>query len=169
VREQLTKEPNLSPALKATIELLITLIQILVGKRVKKNSRNSSMPPSADPNREKTSKAKNERKPGGQVGHVGATLEQVNNPDHTVEIKIDRQKLPPGDWKPGGFERRQVFDLKIRRVVTEYQAEILINERGEKIVAEFPEGLVQKAQYGSGVKAQSVYMSTYQLVRRPMV
>jgi transposase len=143
------------------IELLIMFIQVLAGKRIQKNSRNSSVPPASDPNREKISKAKNQKKPGG---HEGTTLEPVDNPDHTVELKIDRRKLPPGNWTSAGYERRQLFDLEIHRVVTEYQAEILINEQGIKITAEFPEGLVQKAQYGSGVKAQGVYMSVYQLI-----
>jgi transposase len=48
--------------------------------------------------------------------------------------------------------------------VTEYRAEILVNEAGGKVTAEFPSGLVQKAQYGNGVKAHSVYMSVRQLI-----
>jgi hypothetical protein len=39
-----------------------------------------------------------------------------------------------------------------------------VNERGAYITAEFPEGLVQAAQYGNGVKAHAVYMSVEQLV-----
>ncbi len=36
------------------------------------NSKNSSLPPSQDPNREKKSRAKGERKVGGQKGHYQA-------------------------------------------------------------------------------------------------
>ncbi|GHV87384.1 transposase [Spirochaetia bacterium] len=117
-----------------------------------------------DPNREKTSRAKNKRKPGGQPGHAGNTLQPVDNPDEIKELKIDRKTLPAGKWKGAGYERRQVFNLVIKRHVTEYRAERLENERGEYITAEFPEGLVQAAQYGNGVKAHGVYMSVEQLV-----
>jgi hypothetical protein len=72
--------------------------------------------------------------------------------------------LPPGEWKIAGYERRQVFNLVIKRQVTEYRAERLENEHGEYITAEFPEGLVQAAQYGNDVKAHGVYMSVEQLV-----
>ena len=140
------------------------MIQILAGKRLAKNSKNSNIPPSMDPNREKKPKPKQERKPGGQPGHAGFTLQQTENPDTIIEIKVDRINLPPGHWKYAGYEKRQVFDLKIIKHVTEYRAEILVNKTGEKVTAEFPSGLVQKAQYGNGVKAHSVYMSVQQLI-----
>jgi transposase len=117
-----------------------------------------------DPNRERKSKKESEKKPGGQPGHIGVTLEQTNNPDAIIEITVDRDSLPPGHWKHAGYEKRQIFDLKIVRHITEYRAEILVNENGIKVTAEFPEGLVQKAQYGNGVKAHSVYMSVHQLI-----
>jgi transposase len=131
---------------------------------VNKNSKNSNLPPAMDPSREKTSKAKNKRKPGGQPGHEGNTLQPVDNPDEIKELKIDRKALPPGKWKNAGYKRRQVFNLVIKRHVTEYRAERLENENGGHIRAEFPEGLVQAAQYGNGVKAHAVYMSVEQLV-----
>ena len=163
-RKQINEKPNLDPEIKALIELLIALIQILAGKRLAKNSKNSNIPPSMDPNREKKPKEKSERKPGGQLGHVGATLQQSENPDVIIELKVDRDGLPPGQWKYAGYEKRQIFDLKITTHVTEYRAEILVNETGDKATAEFPCGLVQKAQYGNGVKAQSVYLSVQQLI-----
>jgi hypothetical protein len=42
------------------VELLVLLITLLVG-RLNRNSRNSSKPPSSDPNRKRESKAKEER------------------------------------------------------------------------------------------------------------
>ena len=150
--KQINNEPNLSPGIKALIDALIAVIQLLAGKRLAKNSKNSNVPPSMDPNREKKPKPKRERKPGGQPGHAGVTLQQTENPDMIIEIKVDRESLPPGRWTYAGCEKRQIFDLKITAHVTEYRAEILVNERGDKATAEFPSGLVQKAQYGNGVK-----------------
>jgi transposase len=117
-----------------------------------------------DPNREKTSKAKGGPKPGGQPGHSGTTLLPVEKPDQVEKILINRRKLPPGKWKAAGYEKRQVIELVVKRVVIEYQAEILINERGDRITAEFPEGVTQKAQYGASVKSHAVYMSVKQMV-----
>jgi transposase len=157
-RKQLADEPNLSPALKTAIDLLINLCLLLAQKRLPKNSSNSSIPPSADPNREKTSTSQGKRKPGGQAGHPGTTLKPVDTPDKIVPLRIDRRTLPEGEWKGAGWEKRQVIELDIRRAVTEYQAEVLENER---VRAEFPEGVVQSAQYGAGVKSQAgLYVGT---------
>ena len=98
-RNQINNEPNLSPGIKSLFELLIGVIQVLAGKRLAKNSKNSSVPPSMDPNREKKPKAKQERKPGGQIGHKGITLQQSDNPDTIIDIKVDRDGLPPGLWE----------------------------------------------------------------------
>ena len=163
-RQQITDKHDLPPEIKALIELLIGVIQLLAEKRLAKNSHNSNVPPSMDPNREKKPKEKSERKPGGQPGHTGITLQQSENPDVIIKIKVDRNSLPRGTWKHIGYEKRQIFDLTIIKHVTEYQAEILVNNNGERVAAEFPDGLVQKAQYGNGVKAQSVYMSVQQLI-----
>jgi transposase len=163
-RKQIENEPNLSPALRATIDLLINICLLLSQKWLTKNSKNSSIPPSADPNREKPSRAKGKRKPGGQKGHPGATLKPVDKPDKIVPLTIDRRGLPEGKWKGAGWEKRQVIEIEIQRVVTEYQAEILENERGERVIAPFPEGVVQSAQYGDSVKAHAVYMSVHQMV-----
>jgi transposase len=102
VRKQIENEPNLSPALKTTLDLLINLCLILAQKSSSKNSKNSNIPPSADPNREKTSKTAGKRKPGGQPGHSETTLQPVENPDKIVPLTIDRRNLPPGNGKKRG-------------------------------------------------------------------
>jgi hypothetical protein len=43
-----------------------------------------------DPKREKNSKAKKKRKPGGQPGHEGNTLQPVDHPDEIKDLEIDR-------------------------------------------------------------------------------
>ncbi|MDR1955968.1 MAG: IS66 family transposase, partial [Treponema sp.] len=135
-----------------------------MSKFIKKTSKNSHLPPAMDSNRGKNSKAKNKRKPGGQPGHEGNTLRPVDNPDEIVKLLVDREKLPPGTWKNDGYEKRQIFDMRVKCHVTEYRAERLVNGNGEYITAEFPEGLVQAAQYGAGVKVHGVYMSVEQAV-----
>jgi transposase len=82
------------------------------------------------------------------------------------EIEIDRRTLPPGRYESQGhgFEARQVFDFEVTLTVTEYRSEVLVNEQGVEFVAEFPDGVTEPAQYGNQVKANSVYMSQFQLV-----
>ena len=162
--ELIEQDKQLSSASKAMFNMLILLIQLLA-KRIGLNSRNSSKPPSTDaPNVAKNTKKTSTNKPGGQTGHVGSTLEKVTKPDETQVITIDRTTIPQGQYHEDGFETRQVFDIHICRKVTEYQAQVLVNEKGQRFVAPFPEGITKAVQYGKTVKAHAVYMSQYQLI-----
>jgi len=163
VKQQIEEEKSLSPALRASLDLLLTLVTLLLN-RLGLNSRNSSKPPSSDPNRKKKRNNGN-KNPGGQQGHAGKHLELIDDPDHIEVIKVDRATLPAdGNFQYVGHERRQVFDIQISRVVTEYQAEILEDERGRRVTAPFPDSVKVKTQYASGVKIHSVYMSIFQLL-----
>src|SRR3990167_8920807 len=62
----LSEEKGLSPAIRSVVELLVLLITLLVS-RLNLDSRNSSKPPSSDPNRTKVSRAKGDKKAGGQT------------------------------------------------------------------------------------------------------
>jgi len=163
-QEALKKEKGVSPALRAALGILILLVTILLN-RVSLNSKNSSKPPSSDPNREKKSRKGNgQKKQGGQKGHKGTTLEPFDDPDVVKESKIDRRTLPKGrKYREVGYEARQVLDLKITRLVTEYRSQILEDEQGNRFVASFPDKVNRPVQYGSSVKAHSVYMSQHQL------
>ena len=154
---------QLPAATKSIVEILILIISLLAN-RLNLNSTNSSKPPSSDPNREKQPKSKTGKKAGGQKGHAGTTLKKIDNPDKVEVIKVDRSKLPPGKYLQVGFESRQVFDIDISRVVTEYRVQILKDDKGTRFVAPFPKGVTKAVQYGTGLKAHSVYMSQFQLV-----
>jgi transposase len=162
-KEMLSKE-KISPGFKTIIELMMALFSALIN-RLNKNSRNSNKPPASDPNRKRGSKRpKSGKKPGGQNGHKGNNLSPVENPDKIESLKIDKRRLPPGEYQDVGYESRQVIDIKISRFVTEYQAQILENEMGKRFVAEFPEQVTRSVQYGSQLKATAVYMSQFQLI-----
>jgi len=157
------EDRQLSAATKSMFEVMILIITLLAN-RLNLNSTNSSKPPSSDPNRKKQPKRKTGKKSGGQKGHVGSTLKKVDDPDKVELIKIDRSALPPGKYRQVGFDTRQVFDIDISRVVTEYRAQILEDDNGNRFVASFPENVTKAVQYGTGLKAHSVYMSQFQLV-----
>jgi len=155
----------------STIRALINAVTALSDK-LNTTSRNSSIPPSQDPNRGKKKRmpSKGEkRKPGAQVGHEGRTLKRCDDPDEIIELNIDRRTVPRGFYRTIAFETRQVFDIEILMYVTEYQAEVIENEAGETYVACFPEAVTQAAQYGNATKATSVYLSQSQLVPQDRV
>jgi transposase len=161
----LKAEKNISPALRAVFELILILMNALL-IRFGLNSKNSSKPPSSDPNRKKSDKKKaiSTRKPGGQPGRKGSQLKPVENPDEIKSLKIDKRQLPKGGYTDAGYESRQVIDFIVSIHVTEYRAQILIDAKGNKYVAKFPEFVTRPIQYGPKTKAMSVYMSQYQLI-----
>ncbi len=162
--KKLMEKEKTSPALTAAIETLLLVLSLLIDK-LGLNSSNSSIPPSSDPNRNKNSKNNKEgRKAGGQKGRTGKTLTKEENPDEIKEITINKKNLPAGKYSSGGYESRQIVEIEIFRNVIEYRAEVLINEKGKRFVASFPEGIGRPIQYGSSIKAQSVYLSQYQLL-----
>jgi len=71
----------------------------------------------------------------------------VDDPDKVEIIKVGRRKIPPGDYRHVGLETRQLFDFDISRVITEYQAQILENDKGECFTASFPAGVTKAVQY----------------------
>ncbi|GFO74556.1 transposase, IS66 family [Bathymodiolus platifrons methanotrophic gill symbiont] len=162
-KQLLETERDISPALKSALEVILLLVTVLLN-RVTLNSKNSSKPPASDPNRKKGNRKKSDKPSGGQKSHVGTTLQKIDDPDEIEIITIDRRTLPKGRYTEDGFETRQVFDIDISRVVTEYQAQRLINEKGQCFIAPFPDEVTKAAQYGNGIKAHVVYLSQYQLL-----
>ena len=133
-----------------------------------KNSSNSSVPPSQDPNRQtKSLRKKSNKKVGGQKGHKGSKLLKIKNPDKIILHDITQcascqSQLP----KEGEIKSRQLFDLpKIKMEVTEHQTITKVCRNcGNKNKSNFPKALVQQAQYGNNIKAFAVYLQNYQMV-----
>src|SRR6266700_1598582 len=118
---------GLKQAIQA-IEYLQERVKALEGQQAK-DSHNSSLPPSSDRfvRAPKSLRTKSGKKPGGQPGHRGHHLRQVEMPDeiliHPVlcceqchhDLRTQAADLP---------ERRQVIDLPdIRLWVTEHRVE----------------------------------------------
>lgn len=164
-RKMLGSEKGLSTQFKVLISLILSILELLAPKLIKANSKNSSLPPSQDPNREKTPAEKTGRKPGGQLGRVMKKLEQFDEPDEIIPVTVDRTKLPKGrTYKVSRMIKRQVVEINILRHIKEYQLEVLIDENGKEYIAQTPTGASQPIQYGNSVKAMSVYLSTYQMI-----
>jgi len=140
--------------------------------RLARNSTNSHQPPSSDglakaAPKPKSLRTKSGRRPGGQVGHPGHTLQPVARPDHVHVHQLGccpcgacrGRSLAPEPVL--GHEKRQVFELPEKPLeVTEHQAEIkCCPVSGRRVTAAFPEGVTAPAQYGPRFKAQMVYFN----------
>jgi transposase len=176
LRAQLAHSTAANTAALATIFGLQARIAELE-RSAKLNSENSSKPPSSDgiakPERKiRTASQRNhkERKPsGGQTGHAGATLQQVKNPNRTVDHFPFRcggcgAKLKKSS--ASGYAARQVVDLPEPRPleVTEHRAHACRCGCGTVTKAEFPRGVGAPVQYGERVGAYAIYLSGVQLV-----
>ena len=128
------------------------------------NSSNSSRPPSTDKPEKpqpKSLRKKSGRKPGGQPGHPGRTLQFSDTPKHIeihplleCECGEDLSKEPALD-----FERRQVFDLPpLKLECTEHRAETKECPCCERTcTAPFPADIKAPVQYGKNFRALLAY------------
>jgi transposase len=168
-RTCLTKLIDLLLRLEREVRDLRRQVKELKG-RLALNSRNSSKPPSSDGLAKpapKSLRQKTGRKPGGQPGHPGRTLQPVAQPDHTHLHRLDRcpcgrcQGRSLRDEPVLDYEKRQVFEIPQKPLeVTEHQAEIKrCPVSGQLVTASFPEEVKAPAQYGPRFKAQMVYFN----------
>ena len=138
-----------------------------------KNSRNSSKPPSSDgygKPKPKNSRKKSGKPSGGQPGHKGHTLEQVDEPDEIIEHAVDhcgQCGLDLSSTPVSDYEKRQVFDIPPppRIQVCEHRAQIktcpCCENRNKAI---FPAQVSQPVQYGNRIQAIATYLNQYQLL-----
>ncbi|MBF0230995.1 MAG: hypothetical protein HQK63_15615 [Desulfamplus sp.] len=86
-------------------------------RQIAKNSSNSSKPPSSDgfkKQRTNSLRKKGEKTTGGQEGHKGSTLNQVETPDHKVvyeTVSCVHCQTSLSDVPVSEYENRQVFDI----------------------------------------------------------
>jgi transposase len=179
-REELLPLARSQP--EALVEIILALQERLeqLDQRVKeleaqlaKNSQNSNKPPSSDGLSKpspKSLRTRSGRKPGGQPGHPGQTLQRVKHPDHIfilgLEVCPKCHGHGLGKERVLGYESRQVFDLPERPLaVTEHRAEIKCCPHcAEEVRATFPAGVSAPVQYGPRFQSLMVYLNQQQLL-----
>jgi transposase len=143
-------------------------------RRLGLNSENSSKPPSSDgygkKPRQTNLREKTDKKAGGQEGHAGNNLPQVENPSRIID------HCPPacagcggtlGVEQSTGHKKRQVFDIpKPQPIeVTEHRVHCCqCAHCGAKTDAAFPGDVTAPTQYGANIAAAVVYLHQWHLV-----
>ena len=136
-----------------------------------KNSRNSSIPPSHDytrPERTKSLREPSGKKPGGQEGHEGTTLQMSPTPDQIIE-HIPQYCTCCGrdisQLSPELVECRQEVTLPvIKPAFIEHQVFQRTCTCGNKVVADFPAGISPGISYSSNVESIAAYLSVRQFL-----
>jgi transposase len=143
-------------------------------RRLGLNSSNSSKPPGSDglkkPPRTTSLREPTDKKPGGQPGHKGRTLERRANPDAIID---HFPAVCAGCGEPldaaasTGHTARQVFDLPEPQplVVTEHRAhQCRCAGCGAQTRAAFPDDVRAPVQYGARVATVVLYLLHFQLL-----
>lgn len=170
--EELRKE---NQQLKEIIKTLLSKISSLEARLDRfenpKNSRNSSIPPSHDYSRPLKTRSLREhsgKKPGGQPGHEGTTLEMVEKPDKYIEhiaqyctcCGLDMSQI-----QSEFVERRQEVVLPvIQPIFIEHQVFQRTCTCGNTVIAEFPSGITPGISYGENVENLAAYLNVRQFV-----
>ena len=139
------------------------------GKRQKlkaqlnRDYENSSIPSSLKPSHKKiaNSREKTGKKPGGQPGHEGHPRKR-QAPTERIEIPAPEEYLRP-DYKPTGRAIvKQMVDIRINVAACEYSTPEFRHVRtGQRVHADFPEGVCNDVNYSGNIKAFAFLLNNY--------
>lgn len=150
---------------EAVIELVSGLVEHIARQEarltelegiVKKNSSNSSKPPSGDGFGKKTKslRIKSQKNTGGQADHQGTTLEWSSQVDEIVSHQVQQCHSCGADLAQEpvvAVYARQVYDIPPTKLeVTEHQAQVKTCPHCQREnQAEFPPLVTNVVQYGA--------------------
>lgn len=154
----------------AFILALLARLEAFEGQ-VRKDSHNSSKPPSSDGLGKKTRSLREAsgKAPGGQIGHKGTTLQQVAEATqivcHRLPTQCVRCSLPLRQAEAQVSARRQIVDVPVTACdVIEHQTMEQRCQCGQWHVSAFPEDVTELAQYGPNLRALGVHLTQGQLL-----
>ena len=177
-QEQLVQQAHFIEGQRDIIDKQEVMIKLLEARiaalenNQKKDSTNSSKPPSSDMGRVQRTQSlrtKSGKKPGGQQGHSGHNLSFSATPDEVVIHGVKQchqcgKSLPQSTMLD--YACRQVFDIPpLKMHITEHGSEMKNCPYCHAISrAAFPATVSQAVQYGAGVQQLAVYFTHYQLI-----
>ena len=135
----------------------------------RKDSHNSSLPPSKDDNRPPHTSSFARRvvvERGGQPGREGKTLEMTDTPDEIIEHRACFCPECGKDVSSLPFElfgKRQVIDIPtIKQIVTEHRVYRCKCTCGHIVESDFPVGVDSAVRYGKNIETLVGYLSVRQ-------
>lgn len=150
---------------------VILLLETIEKQGIKKDSHNSHNPPSTDkspPKRNKSLRKKTGRKPGGQKGHEGYTLEMQNTPDEIQELKSSYCSNCGADLSDLEHEliskRQEVILPPVYPKYKEYRQYGCLCGCGHHQKAAYPQGINAPIQFGSSIVSKVSYFNVFQYI-----
>lgn len=149
--------------------IIVTLLDKIEELTHRKNSRNSSVPPSKDENRplkNQSLRTRSGKKAGGQSGHEGTTLKMAEDPDQIIDHTPDFCTCCGKDLSNAPEEfllKRQVVDIPV--VFPEYTEHRIFKKTcscGHQNKSAFPENIRTTISYGANIQATIAYLHTRQ-------
>lgn len=166
--EKLSASQKLSPEIKLLFQSIFTIVALILSifleKTTKKNSKNSSMPPSQTEKDESSLKGTNGK---GKLEHTTAvnntrTVESVVI-SKVVECAVCGEDLIKTNCQH--IERRTKIDIIFEKVVEHVDAEVKYCNNCDCITkGSFPKDMPGPLQYGNGLKAFAVNLLVCQMV-----
>jgi transposase len=154
----------------ALILMLLARLEVLESL-VRKDSHNSSKPPSSDGLAKKTRSLRgaSDKKVGGQIGHEGTTLKRVAQATeivcHPLPAQCDYCNKPLPLKNACVSETRQVFDIPATAYdVIEHRTLRLVCRCGKTHVSIFPAEVTEAVQYGPNIRALGVHLTQGQML-----
>jgi len=132
--------------------------------QINRDYENSSIPSSQKPNHKKitNNRVKTGKKPGGQPGHEGHVRRKLT-PTNRIEIPAPEKYALSPDFRPTGkVITKQLVNISIMAVVDEYFTPEFRNVRtGQRVHAEFPDGVVNDVNYGGSIKSLAYLLNNH--------
>ena len=168
--ERLSAEKKIPTEIKALMQCMLTLMQLLISifleRATKKNSRNSSLPSSQtedDTSSDTDKGAKGKGKPEDKKLAANTRLKETISIATVAHCDICGQDL--SDVPCEHHERRTKIDIVFEKVVEHIDAEVKVcPECDSTIKGTFPADMPGPLQYGNGIKAFVINLLVSQMV-----
>jgi transposase len=173
---ELEEQVKQIPVLQEIIKQLSEQVKKLQ-EQVAKNSQNSSLPPSSDrfvrQKKTRSLRSKSGKKPGGQAGHQGHSLQMSAEPTEVIALApvtiCQHCQADLSEVAAHSLEARQVIDVPAPPplLVTQYEGQWKRCPHCQGYTsAPFPAEVSAPVQYGPRLGSLAVYLTTQQLLPR---
>ncbi len=145
----------------------LTFVVAELNERLKKNSHNSSKPPSSDglnKPKPKSLRKPSNKKPGAQKGHKGTGLKLPHKPNEFIDCEPDECLSCPNAQLCVSKVKESRYEIDLETIVKVRQYRQIMRtckeHSNELLIGKFPAGISATKQYGNGVKAMAVALTS---------